>query len=130
MKRMFLILCVLVIGLLLVTNGYANYFGKGNNGLCSSDPSTFKKFQKETLPIRDEMISKRFEIRREYQKEKPDLDKIAQLKKEIIDLRTKIHKIADNMGIERECFNRGYNRHFGCGEHNKWRYEHKYKGQW
>ena len=69
------------------------------------------KFQKETLPLRDELMMKKLELRQEYAKEKPDADVIGKLRKEMIDIQTSIDKVAADLGLE----GFGPNRGFGCG---------------
>jgi hypothetical protein len=83
------------------------------------DIEKFKQFQKETSALREEMMLKRLELRNEYLKEKSDEDRIAALQKDIIDIRSKIHKAADKAGIERPergwGGRRGGGRGFGPG---------------
>jgi hypothetical protein len=57
------------------------------------------KFQKETLSLRDELITKRLELSQEYDKDTPDADRIGQLRKGIIDVQTDIQKVADKYDI-------------------------------
>jgi zinc resistance-associated protein len=64
-----------------------------------TDINALKAFQKETLPLRDEMMVKRAEIRNEYAQAKPNLERIATLQKEMIDLRTKIQAAAEKNGL-------------------------------
>jgi len=79
-------------------------------------PESMAKFQKETLSLRDELITKRLELSQEYDKETPDADRIAQLRKDMIDVQTKIDKVADKYDIgqggkgrrSRAGFGRGY----------------------
>lgn len=63
------------------------------------DIKAFKQFQKETLPLRDELMVKRLELRNEYAQATPNYDKIAGLQKEMIDLRTKIHAAAQKHNL-------------------------------
>jgi zinc resistance-associated protein len=86
-------------------------YGKGPDSGKPVDIEKFKQFQKETSGLRDEMKVKRLELRNEFLKEKADEERIATLQKEIIDLRTKIHKAADKAGIELPV--RGAGRGFG-----------------
>jgi Spy/CpxP family protein refolding chaperone len=94
-------------------------FGGGDDTGKPVDVEKFKKFQKETSALRDEMHIKMLELRNEYAKENPDEGKIASLQKEMIDLRTKIHTAADKAGIERpgrgRFGKRGGGRHMGPG---------------
>lgn len=101
MKKWIWVGLILVSSLVLISAVYAHLPGKGygSGWLCNADSESVKKFQRDTLSLRDELISKRFEIREEYSKEKPDLDKIATLKKEIVDIRTEIRKKAQAAGL-------------------------------
>jgi len=87
-------------------------YGAGGTGKAV-DIEKFKKFQKETSGLRDDMHLKMLELRNEYSKEKPDEDRIATLQKELIDIRTKIHKAADKAGIAEEGRGWGGRRGFG-----------------
>jgi hypothetical protein len=101
LKRGIVMGLILVAGLILVSAVYAHFPGKGyrSGWFCNADIESVEKFQKDTLPLRDELITKRFEIRKEYNKEKPDSDRIATLEKEIIDIKTKIRKKAEEAGL-------------------------------
>jgi hypothetical protein len=103
MRKGVIVSLVLIAGLIIVSAVYAHFPG-GGFGACLSqfeniDIETVKKFQKEILPMRDEMITKRLELNKEYSKENPDRDRIATLQKEIIDIRTKILKKSDEAGL-------------------------------
>ena len=84
--------------------------GPGSQG----DTAALRQFQKETLPLRDEMQVKRLELRDEYAKQAPDQNRIAQLQKEMIDLRAKVRTAADKNGLQGYGYDRGYGR-MGCG---------------
>lgn len=64
------------------------------------DIENIKKFQKETLSLRDDLITKKLELQKEYSKQERDYNQIASLRKEIVDLKTKIESIADKYGIK------------------------------
>ena len=72
-------------------------YGAGTN------VETMKKFQKETLSLRDEIMTKKLELQSEYNKPTPDTNRIATIQKEIIDLRAKIQEIANKHGIKSSC---------------------------
>lgn len=83
-----------------------------------ADIEQVKKFQKETLTLRDELITKRLELRKEFESEKPDLKKIAQLRKDIIDIQTKIQEVATKYNLPFSGYGmRHGKRHgmMGCG---------------
>lgn len=103
MKRLTLIalaaILILGLGASVYARGPWGYGGWDYRDMSEVDIEKVKKFQKETLSLRDELHIKKFELRQEYDKDKPDLDRIAQLKKEIIDLQTRIQKIASSYGL-------------------------------
>ena len=72
--------------------------GTGQTG-GNVNVENFKKFQKETLSLRDELVIKRVELGNEYNAETPDETRVAELKKEIADLQTKIRQSADKYGV-------------------------------
>lgn len=73
--------------------GYEPGYGAGAN------VETVRKFQKETLSLRDELMVKNLELQSEYDKPVPDTARIASLKKEVIDIQAKIQVVADKHGI-------------------------------
>jgi zinc resistance-associated protein len=98
--------------LIFVSAVYAHWPG-GGYGTCqfqNSDLDSVKKFQKETLPLRDELITKRLELRKEFSREKLDRERISAIQKEMIDIRTKIHQKADETGVQWQKSGRK-----GCG---------------
>jgi hypothetical protein len=118
---------VLFSVIFLVSVVYAHPPG-GGWGTCltrldNADINSVKKFQKETLPLRDELVTKRLEIREECRKENPDRDHIANLRKEMIDIRTELHKKADALGISSLRTLKGQ-----CGPEGKRAMHRGYKG--
>ena len=90
---------IVVFGALLSTVAVAAWTkGQGPGPDAQVDVNAFRNFQKETLPLRDEMAVKRLELRNEFSKTNPDQAKIAALKKEMIDLRTQISDAAKKNG--------------------------------
>jgi zinc resistance-associated protein len=120
MRKLALTGLVLLAGLVLVTAVYAHSpggHGKGGYGKCvarygDADLDAVKKFQRETLPLRDELVIKKIELCREFSQAKPDREKIATLQKEIIDIRTKIWQKADETGVNANIRRDGRK---GCG---------------
>lgn len=119
MKKAIMVSLVLIAALILasaipvevINLGYA-HGPRGGHGMCSSAPTAgcgmsstttdidaVKKFLKETLPLRDELITKRLELQNEYGKATPDKSRIATLRKEIIDIELKIQEKADAAGL-------------------------------
>lgn len=95
MKRSMIAGLVIVIGLLLTSAVYAWWAGYGTG----TNIENVKKFQKETLSLRDDLMTKQFELQNEYNKPVPDTNRIATLRKEIIDLQAKIQAVAEKYGI-------------------------------
>jgi hypothetical protein len=116
MKKKWVAGLVIVAVLIVATGVYAT----GGFGPCGGpgrgagfgpgkqvDVTAFRNFQKETLPLRDEMAAKRLEMRNEYANETPDQNKIAALQEEMVDLRTKIQAAAEKNGLPGPGFGRG-----------------------
>ncbi len=103
MKKLSII--TVTLGLTVALFGIANagYMGgAGGCGNCAqqgaqSDP--FRKFQADTIDLRQEMMTKRFEIQRENLKASPDAAKIAALQNDITALQTKIHDVRTLSGL-------------------------------
>ncbi len=87
------------VALLASTAVYAWWGGYGMGYGTGSNIETIKKFQKETLGLRDELMTKNLELQNEYVRTVPDTGRIATLKKEIIDLEAKIQSIADKYNM-------------------------------
>ncbi|MDF1525398.1 MAG: hypothetical protein RRA15_03945 [bacterium] len=86
----------------MMGSGYDRGYGDCNwddDARTEVTPETMAKFQKETLSMRDELITKRLELSQEYDKDTPDADRIAQLRKDMIDVQAKIQKVADKYDI-------------------------------
>jgi len=102
---------LVALGLLIATATMAGPWagggpGRGYGPAVSSE--ALKNFQKETLSLRDELVTTEFELREEYGKDSPDLQKVATLKKQIVDVETKIAESARKNGIEKRA--RGFFR--------------------
>ena len=99
------LVAVLVAALALSLGGLAYAVGDTGPGYGNqTDVKAVRTFQKETLPLRDELIAKRVELQNEYAKPNPDQNRIATLQKEMIDLRAKIENSARKQGL----YDRGY----------------------
>jgi hypothetical protein len=70
----------------------------------------FRKFQMDTLDLRQDMMNKRFELQRENLKGTPDAAKVAGLKAEVAAIQAKINDIRVQSGLpdkgkrDGECF--------------------------
>ena len=109
MKKLLVVALMVVFGALLSTAAVAaGPRGQEPGPDTQVDVNAFRAFQKETLPLRDEMAAKRLELRNEFNKDTPDQTKIAALQKEMIDLRTKISDAAKKNGLPDGGFGPGY----------------------
>ena len=109
MKKFAVGTIVVAVAFLAGTMAFAARQGSGN----STDVNSLRQFQKETLPLRDEVAAKGLELRNEYTKETPDQAKITKLQDEIAALRTKIDAAAEKAGIAQDGWGRG--GYYGMG---------------
>lgn len=123
MKKVLVAALVVAMGLSLGGMAYAAWGGGPGPGYGTQvDTKALRNFQKETLPLRDELIAKRAEIQTEYAKENPDWNRIATLQKEMVDLRTKIQSTARKQGLSDRGsgYGGGYGRGYGGGYGTGW----------
>lgn len=75
--------------------------GKGAGPCINQGTYTeqYKKFAAETLPIRQEMMNKHFDMQKEMLKDKPDADAIKKLQAEVGELRKKMIDARTKAGI-------------------------------
>jgi hypothetical protein len=119
MKKLMVVALIVVFGALLSTVAVAAWTkGQGPGPDAQVDVNAFRNFQKETLPLRDEMAVKRLELRNEFSKSNPDQAKIAALKGEMIALRTQISDAAKKNGLPDRGFGPGYAGRGGNGPGN------------
>jgi len=90
---------MVAIALFASTAGYAWWGGYDMGYGTNANAETMKKFQKETLSLRDELVTKQMELQNEYGRSVPDTGRIVKLKKELIDLDAKIQSIADKYNM-------------------------------
>lgn len=93
---------VIVVAVMMLAGGAALAQG------TSPGAGAARKYQKETLSLRDELAAKQLDLEAEYDKSQPDPARIASLRKEIIDLEARIQVVADNYGVR--SWGRGYGR--------------------
>lgn len=100
MKKMSVVLFSLGLSLSLLTMATA-----GMNGGCGNCPQQgavsdpYRKFQADTIDLRQEMMTKRFEVQRENLQGVPDNAKVAALQAEIKVLQAKIMDIRSRSGL-------------------------------
>ncbi len=110
MKRKTIIGLVVVLGIVLLGAVYASG-QRGSSGLSTcqnADIEKVKQFQKETLSLRDELVTKKLELRKECGQSAPNSERISTLKQEIRDLKSSIKEAADKYGVDPRC---GKRRH-------------------
>ena len=92
----------LVVSMLGVANAnFKNGMG-GGCGNCAQGGVTseqFRKFKADTIDLRQEMMTKRFEMQRENLKGAPDKQKLATLQAEITVLQQKIMAVRSQSGL-------------------------------
>ncbi|MBN2719593.1 MAG: hypothetical protein JXR72_00675 [Proteobacteria bacterium] len=68
-------------------------------GADEVDPEKVIQFRKDTLPLRDELWGKKLELSREYKKDQPDMKVVEQLRKDMVEIQTRMEKIASDHGL-------------------------------
>ena len=123
MKKMSVVVAALGLTAVLFSGAFA---GNGNvmGGGCGNCPQQSeasapaeagKKFQADTIDLRQEMMTKRFEVQRENLKATPDEAKIASLRAEIRAIQDKIMDIRSKSGLP------AFNKFDGeCGPRMGW----------
>jgi hypothetical protein len=101
-------------------DGYGMREGRGSGCWSDTDKApvdteAMLKFRKETLPLRDDLMAKRLELNQEYGKENPDTERIAKIRKEIVDVQMSIEKVAEKYGIEDSRQGKRSRGRYGCG---------------
>lgn len=103
MKKVTGMIVAVVAVLVLASSAFAWWdgpgmgYGPGYNGGTNAD--TMRKYQKETLSLRDELASKQLDLQVEYDRPVPDTARIASIRKDIIDIEAKIQVVADKYGV-------------------------------
>ena len=102
---------LVVMAVLIMGTVFAfGYRGPSGTNACQNlDIEKVKQFQKETQSQRDEMMTKKLELRKEYGKEAPDDKRISTLKQKIRDLKVTIQQAADKYDVDVRCL-KGHHR--------------------
>ena len=117
---------VAAVGMVLAAGVAVAWDGYGPEHDGGAGTGAVKKFQKETLSLRDELVTKQMDLDAEYQKAEPDPARIAALRKDIVDLQSKIQVVGDKHGVR--TWGRGHDRGMmyrdagwdGCGCGHCW----------
>jgi zinc resistance-associated protein len=117
MKRITMLIVVVAVAIVAASVAFAQMgSGPGMDGRGSYGSGTdsqvnienLKKFQKDTLSLRDDLMVKRAELQNEYLKQTPDTARIAEIQKQMIDLQAKIQTAAQKNGLP--AWGQGYGR--------------------
>lgn len=120
MKKMSIVAIALSLAVSLFSMAYAGM--DGGCGSCvkqggASDP--YRKFQADTIDLRQEMMVKRFEVQRENLKAVPDSAKVASLQAEIKALQAKILEMRAQSGLPTDkCDGECGQKSVGCNKMN------------
>ena len=95
-------LAVVLCGGATASNGMGG--GCANCAQEGAPSEPFRKFQNDTIDLRQEMMLKRFSMQRENLKGIPDMEKIAALKGDIALLQEKIRNIFSKSGLPTDKF--------------------------
>jgi hypothetical protein len=122
MKKLFTGMIALGLAVLVFSNADAGYGkrmggGCGNCSQAEGPTDQYRKFQNDTIDLRQEMMTKRFEVQRENLKGTPDNAKIATLQADIKVIQSKLLAIRTQSGLptdkcDGECAQAGA----GCGK--------------
>lgn len=103
MKKLLMPMIALVVALAASSGAFAYGRGGGGCGNCiapgTAQQEQFRKFQQDTIDLRQEMMTKRFELQRENLKATPDAARMAALQAEIGTLQTRIYDIRVKSGL-------------------------------
>ena len=106
MKKMSVVVIALSLAVSLFSianagnrNGMGGGCGNCAKGEVSAPSDQFRKFQADTIDLRQEMMTKRFEMQRENLKGAPDKEKIVALQADIKALQSKIQDIHKQSGL-------------------------------
>ena len=117
MKRTAMVIAVALVALVAAGAAFAQMggpgmgYGRGNYGAGPDgqvNVENLKKFQKETQSLRDDLMTKRAELQNEYAKQTPDTARVADLRKQMIDIQAQIQKAAEKNGLP--AWGQGYGR--------------------
>ncbi len=106
MKNRTLLILAVSLGLLLCGTvfayaqwGWGQWGGPGMGYGSTTNIDNVKRFQKDTLSLRDELVTKQLELQNEYNKPTPDANRISALRKDIVEIETKIEASANKYGV-------------------------------
>lgn len=108
MKKLYALVAILVLSLSLgVTAMAQTRAGKGaRKAACSTcrttcgTPEQIKKFKIDSIDLRQELMTKRFELQRENLKDAPDSQKITAVKADMAALKVKIDALRTANGLK------------------------------
>lgn len=111
MKKMSVVVIALTLAVSLFSianagnrNGMGGGCGNCDQSGANAPSEPFRKFQADTIDLRQEMMTKRFEMQRENLKGTPDAAKVASLQAEVKALQTKILAMRAQSGLPVDKF--------------------------
>ncbi len=105
MKKTMVMGVVVLMGLMLAGAAYAMGPGmckRTGATIASINIDSVKHFLKDTSAVRDELIIKRIELLKACRQTNVDYDRIATIKKAMIDLKTKVMDTAKKYGLDKD----------------------------
>ena len=119
MKGKTIMVFLVVLAVLAVGTVYAfGYRGSSKITACQNiDIEKVKQFQNETLSQREDLMTKKLELRKECGKEVPDANRISALKQEIREIKAGIKEAANKYDVDLRCLKgrHGAGRMGPCG---------------
>ncbi len=103
MKKAMLVGVAVLVGLMAAGSAYAANAGseKGQSNTATEiNIKTVKKFLKTTSDARNDLVIKRIELVQVLVNDPTNYDKIAEIRKDIIDLKTKVMDTAKKFGLD------------------------------
>ncbi len=93
------LVAALITGAMAFGPGHGMGYGMMGANITPEEAQKFAKFQQDILPLRQKMLQLRTDLMLLRTQTNPNWDAIAAKQKEMVDLRTEIHKKASEAGI-------------------------------
>jgi hypothetical protein len=114
MKKLYSVItiCVLAlsVGVTALAQGKSAKGSRKSGSCCSTKgdatPEQIRKFKLDTIDLRQEMMTKKFDLQRENLKESPDSARVGALKAEIATIKAKIEAVRDGSKLPQSVCNR------------------------
>jgi hypothetical protein len=114
MKKLYAVMTIcalaLSIGVTALAQGKTAKGSKKSGSCCSTKgeatPEQVRKFKLDTIDLRQEMMTKKFDLQRENLKESPDSARVDALKAEIANIKTRIEAVRESSKLPQSVCNR------------------------